>query len=190
MTCASIRELLAAFADGGLEGRERERVAAHVAGCAACAEEVRLLREILVETRRAAAPTTRDESFWQDLTRDIRTAVAAEPAPRMSFWRLPLVAFGLAAALGAVLYVSARGDRAAPAVATRVEAPAPLPRTVDPEDVDDLDDTQLEAVNAALSDDYADAPDDDELAVSAPPAPETLIENLSDEAVARVVARL
>jgi len=190
VTCAGVSELLAAFADGGLEGRERERVEAHVAGCPACAEEVRVLREVLVETRRAAAPSTKDEAFWIDLTRDIRTAVAAEPPARTSWWRMPVMAFGFAAAAAAVLYVYAKGHApGAPAVvAHHHRAPLPAPPTV--EDLEEMNADELEAVNAALADDFADAPDDDELAATAPAAAENLIENLSDEDAARVQAAL
>ena len=193
VNCEGVSELLAAFADGGLEGRERQRVEAHVASCARCGDEVRALREVLVETRRAAAhaaPAHGDDAFWQSLTLDIRVAVAAEPAPRTSWWRMPVMAVAFAAAAAAVLYVYAKGGAppAAPVVATtHHHRVAPIPPAFD---VDDLDASQLAAVDAALSDNYADAPDDDELAASAPGAPETLVENLSDEDAARVQASL
>ncbi len=182
MTCARVGELLAAFADGGLEGREHDAVAAHVAGCPACAAEVRALREVLVETRRAGTPAARDDAFWTDLTRAIRVAVAADPAPRTGFWRMPVLGFGFAAALAAVLYVYAVGR---PALVATPHHRTPLPATLD---VDDLDADQLAAVNAALSEERGepDPPDDDELAVSGPGAPENLIQNLSDDDASRV----
>ena len=181
MTCERVSELLAAFADGGLEGREHDQVAAHVAGCARCADEVKVLREVLVETRRAATPPTRDDVFWQGLTRDIRVAVDAAPAARMGWWRMPVMALGFAAAAAAVLLTYAR-QPALPAPTAHQRA-RPLPAAFD---VDDLDTGQLAAVNAALSDDYADAPDDDELALSGSAAAENLVENLSEADAARV----
>ena len=39
--CESVRELLWAYCDGSLEAEARERVARHLAGCAACAREHR-----------------------------------------------------------------------------------------------------------------------------------------------------
>ena len=111
MTCAHTSELLAAYADGGLEGREHDEVAAHVRGCSACTDEVRVLRKLLADTRHlGAAPPSRsgsqlgsrsqkDEAFWNDLARDIRVAIADEK-PAARWWRLPAVtaAFALAAA--------------------------------------------------------------------------------------------
>jgi hypothetical protein len=112
-------------------------------------------------------------------------AVAAEPAPRTSWWRIPVMAFGLAGAAAAVLLVQARPRPAPPSVA--VHHRAPLPPVFD---VEDLDVNQLAAVNAALADDYADAPDDEELAQTSPAAPENLVESLSDADATRVRASL
>jgi len=201
MTCAKASELLAAFADGGLEGNERDEVAAHVRGCDACSEEVRVLREVLADTRRLAAPdahTTKDEAFWLDLARDIRVAVA-ESRPTIPWWRLPAISAAFAMAAAAVLWVYLKGQASvvgpvapvAPVAAERkaAHAPPPLPPTYD---IDDLDADQLAAVNAALSPSRADDddPPEDELAVASPAVAENLVENLDDTDLARVATAL
>jgi len=194
MTCAQAQELLAAFADGGLEGREHDTVAAHVRGCPACAEEVRVLREILGDTRRLAAPAQPkhgDEAFWQDMARDIRVAVAQDSAqrPRFFWWRLPAIGAAFALAAAAVLWVYVHGQstlaRNAPAKAAP-HAPRPLPDTFD---IDDLDADQLARVNAALSGEDV-APNEDELAVANAAAAENLVDNLDDTDLSRVATAL
>lgn len=200
MTCAKARELLAAFADGGLEGREHDAVAAHVRGCAACAEEVRVLREILVETRRLAAPASPkqgDDAFWQDMAQGIRVAVAQDSATRSRFfrWRLPALGAAFALAAGAVLWVYVRGQstfgRNAPD-RVAAHAPRPLPEGPDLDDLDDLDADQLASVSAALSGEDATppTPDEDELAVATAAAAENLVDNLDDTDLSRVATAL
>jgi anti-sigma factor RsiW len=210
MTCARIAELLAAYADGGLEGSEHDDVATHVRGCPGCTEEVRVLREVLADTRRLheAPARVRDEAFWSDLARDIRVAVAAEKAmPRVSWWRLPAVTAAFALAAAAVLWVVVKGQPelatkpmttpAAPPVATplatpvapRRPAPArPLPRTVSATDLEDLEGDELVAVADALApvEPVLALEDDDELALVSTAVAEAYLENLDDAALARV----
>lgn len=194
MTCTQARELLAAFADGGLEGREHETVAAHVRGCAACTEEVRVLREILGDTRRLAAPRAKDEVFWQDMSRDIRVAVAEDSArrPRFFWWRLPALGVGFAMAAAAVLWVYVHGQstfvKNGPGKAVP-HAPRPMPETFD---LEELDADQLASVNAALSGEDAaqPVPDEDELAVANAAAAENLVDTLDDTDLSRVATAL
>lgn len=195
MTCTQARELLAAFADGGLEGREHETVAAHVRGCAACTEEVRVLREILGDTRRLAAPRAKDEAFWQDMARDIRVAVA-DTRPRFFWWRLPALGVGFAMAAAAVLWVYVHGQstfvKNGPGKAVP-HAPRPMPDTFD---LEELDADQLASVNAALSGEDAALPvldsilDEDELAVANAAAAENLVDTLDDTDLSRVATAL
>jgi Putative zinc-finger len=191
MTCAHARELLAAFADGGLEGREHAEVAAHVRGCAACTEEVRVLREVLGDTRRLAAPVAKDDVFWQNMARDIRVAVA-DARPRFFWWRLPALGVAFAMAAAAVLWVyvhgqSTFGRKGLPRVVAH--APRPMP---DSFDIDDLDADQLSTLNAALSGDETapGQPDEDELAVANAAAAENLIDSLDDTDLTRVATAL
>jgi len=194
MTCAQARGLLAAFADGGLEGREHAEVAAHVRGCAACAEEVRVLREILADTRRLAAhapPARGDEAFWQDMARDIRVAVAQDSAtrPRFFWWRLPALGVAFAMAAAAVLWVYVHGQSTfgrRNAAKSVPHAPPPLP---DSFDIDDLDADQLASVNAALAGDDV-PPGEDELAVANAAAAENLVDNLDETDLTRVATAL
>jgi hypothetical protein len=198
MTCAQASELLAAFAGGGLEGREHDAVAGHVRGCAACVEEVRVLREILGDTRRLAAPPMRDETFWHDMARDIRVAVTDQEKRRRFFWwRLPALGFAFALAAAAVLWVYVRGQ---PTFAPggkggrtiAAHAPRPLPDSFlvpDVEDVDDLDADQLSALNASLSGDDV-PPGEDELATANAAAAENLVDSLDDADLTRVATAL
>jgi predicted anti-sigma-YlaC factor YlaD len=197
MTCTQVQELLAAFADGGLEGREHDLVAAHVRGCTACADEVRVLRELLGDTRRLAAPAPPrqgDEAFWHDMARDIRAAVAQDSArrPRSFWWRVPALGVAFAMAAAAVLWVYVHGPstvgRTTPA-RTVAQALRPLPPSAD---IDDLDADQLADLNAALSgEDVAPpTPDEDELAVANAAAAENLIDSLDDTDLTRVATAL
>lgn len=188
--CTRISELLAAFADGGLETDEAKHVAAHVASCSSCAADVHQIRRILRETRTSGAPEPKDERFWQDFARDIRLAVGTAQPARPAWWRLPVVAFGFAAAAAAVLYVYVQGPGAqAPMPVTASHSRSVLPATYE---LEDLDATQLEAVHAALEglDDEMTPPDDDELATTSPEIAETLVESLDEEDMARVHAAL
>jgi anti-sigma factor RsiW len=183
-------ELLAAYADGGLEGREQDAVATHVAGCARCAAEVRALRSFLGDTRQAGAPAPRDELFWQGLARDIRVAVD-DHKPHVPWWRAPLLGLSFALAATAVVWVAIRGPLPAPrgaGVATAPRVSAPLPPSFD---IEDLDADALSTVAAALDAAPASSEvEDEELAVASPASPETLVENLDDNAVTRLAAAL
>jgi hypothetical protein len=185
MTCKQVAELLAAYADGGLEGREHDTVAAHVRGCAACAGEVRLVRELLDDTKRLGAGVPeRGERFWQALARDIDVAVAASK-PRIPWWRMPALFGALAMAAAAVIWVQV--TRNPPAVA-KIES--------DPEfDVadwaNDVDAARTMLANLDVETErQAGPPTDDELAIASPAAAETLVENLDEDELARVHAAL
>lgn len=97
--CAEVKNLLPEWIRRELEEVDRAGVAAHVASCESCAEEVELLRRI-----QAAAFVTP-----ASLASDIKSAVAAEIgsdagvesrlAGRFAGWRLP-VAASMVLALG------------------------------------------------------------------------------------------
>jgi len=199
MTCAQVSELLAAFADGGLEGREHDEVATHVRGCAACAEEVRVIRELLDDARQSGDDeAARSDRFWQTLERDIRVAVDAT-RPKVPWWRLPALTTAFALAAVAVIWVETR-PRPAPRDQTIAGTAAPA----DPlgalyrDEAPDADEwaSDIETARAVLArvdleaDRQAGPPTDDELAVASPAAAENLIENLDAEELARLHAAL
>jgi hypothetical protein len=94
----------AAYLAGELSPRQRERLEAHMLGCEDCWREVKAGRDgrALAESLREAAP--------QHLRERVRATIAAAPAPRRRWVRMPallgavaaLVAVGLAGGLLAV----------------------------------------------------------------------------------------
>ncbi len=107
-----IQTELAGYVDGELSERERERVEAHLAGCAACRDDV--ARQQLLAARLAGLG---DEPVPARLTRSLESL----PAPGR--WRLPrrprlrpawlaAAGWGLAAVLALVLMLPAAGPPA------------------------------------------------------------------------------
>jgi anti-sigma factor RsiW len=101
MTCEETLELLDDYVDGALVGAAFHTVELHLASCASCREEERLLRELLAEAE--ALP---DEV---DLPRDLWPGIATRIKEEGRFkllrgpWRTPL---GLAAAATLVMGLS------------------------------------------------------------------------------------
>jgi anti-sigma factor RsiW len=83
--CETIGERLIAYAEGELEAEERRRVEAHLATCAACAREVRLLREALERAQALSVPEP-PAGFWEEFGAGVQRRIAAEPPPRPSRW--------------------------------------------------------------------------------------------------------
>jgi len=85
----------AAYLAGELSPRQRERFEAHMLGCDDCWQEVKAGRDgrVLAESLREVAP--------QRLRERIRAMIAAAPAPRRRWVRLPAL-LGVVAALAAV----------------------------------------------------------------------------------------
>jgi hypothetical protein len=178
LRCEAIADLLAVYADDGLEGEEARRVAVHVAQCPSCTAEVVDLRAVIQDLR--DAPTLypeHDEAFWQSLATDIARAVQASETTdiptnvvqlRRRWWQVSAMAgAGLAAAAALLLMISPtahRAPEAQPTVADRTtnwfEVPAlqldddMSANDADPlETVDDLDDNELELVDSVLGED-------------------------------------
>src|SRR5260370_39846087 len=62
------RDWLIPYADGRLAAAERRRIDGHVAGCAACAAELRQVRELnLLLVTLPAAPPVVFSTFWSNL---------------------------------------------------------------------------------------------------------------------------
>jgi anti-sigma factor RsiW len=106
MTHDEAQRLLSAYADGGLDGAEREAMEAHIASCTACADEVTTVRALLVEVRRLPAATEQDDAFFRDFGREVR--LAYERAESKSIWtwlRKPALIAGFCAAAALILGV-------------------------------------------------------------------------------------
>lgn len=123
MKCAQCRPQLAALAGGELSRRDRERCAAHVAECPACAEQLRELQSTIALLRRVGA----QEPLPPDFGAALHRRLAATPPPVLP-WSQRLVevleslglqggrplAFagaGAAVALAAFLLISRAGHR-------------------------------------------------------------------------------
>ena len=84
-TCGEVGERLIAYAEGELGAEERRRVGAHLATCAACAREARLLREVLGRVQALPVPEP-PARFWEEFGAGVHRRIAVEPAPRPSLW--------------------------------------------------------------------------------------------------------
>jgi anti-sigma factor RsiW len=134
--------LLAAHADGALDGADEAAVAEHLAADPAAREQLAALREVLAEAR-AAAPAPAAEPDWDAMARDIGRACDAAARPGLwatlrALLRPRPATFALAAAAAALLLYLA-----APAVRSTAPAPPPAPETALPHgaipDADELD---------------------------------------------------
>ncbi len=108
-------ERIESFAEGELDAWASAEVSAHLTHCAACAEELALLREerALFAARAAAQPAP--PSFAEVLARASRAVgPAARSRPPK---RLPLVTLGVAAAAALVALVLLPGDHQRPSPA-------------------------------------------------------------------------
>jgi anti-sigma factor RsiW len=102
--CEDVAELLAVWADEGLDGEQDRRVTAHVRACPACAAQVEADRKLLNGLREAAPVVPeQDERFWDDLATSLEAqAAVVVPMARRPSRRAPVFA-GLAVAAAAVL---------------------------------------------------------------------------------------
>jgi anti-sigma factor RsiW len=142
VTCASVRERLAAYVDGELDAATHGAVRDHAAACAACrealveADPLMIFADLSAQTRPAAAW----DGFWEGIQAALPEAARA-PARRSAAPRLRATAVLAAAAalliLVAAYVLTARtpSGEAPPAVVAlaRPELPAgmPLPQTVE-----------------------------------------------------------
>jgi len=205
--CEEITELLAAFADGGLDGAAGEEVERHVAGCAACRSEVAALREALAVVKAgAAAPaeaagaegSEKDEAFWRDFGRDTRLAYERAVETNrtgvwgwlrgLGWWPAPLIVVGAAILVVIFSGIGRRHDR------ERADGPR-IPDGgvgVEVEDVDlglegveDMNEEELDRVLTAFDDEEEGETTDGEPAETAEPY--EAIEELDDDEIERVL---
>ena len=187
MTHDEAQRMLSAFADGGLDGAEREAVEAHVASCTACADEVNTVRALLVEVRRLPVETQKDDTFFRDFGREVR--LACERAESKSIWtwlRKPALIAGFCAAAALILGVVIM-RRGAPGDRPHLRA---LPEVI-PEvmiDQEDLSPAELERALAALDGelDLTAGLQDEETAMVPSGGAEQSLESLDDAALQRL----
>jgi anti-sigma factor RsiW len=84
--CRLYRPLLVDSADGTLAAAAQRRLGAHLARCAACAQELAALRE-LPALLRTSAVSDPGETFWVGQRQSIARATRNVPAPHVG-WRL------------------------------------------------------------------------------------------------------
>lgn len=123
MSCPG--ERLSAWLDGELEPDEASAVAAHVAACAACADEARALEAVGEVLHEAAVPDP-GLAAWAGFERELADGLARRRGPG---WRALLVAAGLLLA-GLPLLALRGAERAISAAqrlpSTALEVPAPV----------------------------------------------------------------
>lgn len=118
MSCRALRKLLSPYLDGELAPAQQERVAAHLAACAACAAALQRLRGAAraVEQLDALEPSA---GFDAGFARKLAQAQTAPPQRARSLWRrLGLPAFAataLAGSAAAILLLVTGGQPGAPA---------------------------------------------------------------------------
>jgi hypothetical protein len=78
---------------------------AHLSACESCRNRVNELRQVLTLTRDVEIPEP-SPLFWNHFSERVREAVAAEPLPRVSNWRL---GFGWTASVAGVLAIMVIG---------------------------------------------------------------------------------
>lgn len=127
-----MRDLLPDFVHGTLPARERERVAAHVGACAACAREAEVIRSVRAAFA-AVAPAVsvpRIVAAIPAAPRKAQSGASRNGGGQGTIWRIA-AAFGLVA-LGGLSVVLLRGvfsSPGAPGAATApVIAATPVPR--------------------------------------------------------------
>ena len=87
--CAELEQDLVLFHYGELNGAERQRVGEHLKGCAACAQYLTELGNLLPKTLLTDEPP---QAFWNDYGRELRQKLA-ELGVRESRWRKLISAF-------------------------------------------------------------------------------------------------
>lgn len=116
-------ELLSAYLDGQVTAEERARVTAHLAGCAACADELRALRTTMVVLREMP-PVPLPRAF---------TIPATAPAGRASLWDTLTRGWGYRALQGAtalamtLLMTLCAGDLLQTTLSTVMVSPVTMP---------------------------------------------------------------
>ena len=141
MTCASVRERLAAYLDGDLDPAAHGAVREHTAGCQSCREALRQADPLMIfaDLSEQSRPAASWDGFWEG----IQTALPRAPqAPARSAGSQRRVAAVLAAAAALLVLASAyiltarlQPGEAPPAVVAMarpaVPAGTPLPQTVE-----------------------------------------------------------
>ena len=142
MTHCENRDALIAYLYDECEPAERESIAAHVALCASCTEEIESLRETRAHLG-AWTPPSLPLGFQITRTESEQPAKVLRPA---AWWRQPLPAWAQVAA-AVVIFAAGMGVNSvgspgeAPAVVAQAPAPQPVPVT---SPIDDMTVTRAE----------------------------------------------
>lgn len=128
--CAEVRELLNDYAEGALEGEERERVAAHLEECAECRAEAEGLASLLAEAAALPHEIRPARDLWSGIDARLEDATIRRPAAGLPRWALVAAALALVVVTAAVSSLLTRRWDEAMALKVRragggVEATAP-----------------------------------------------------------------
>ena len=86
--------------------------------------------------------------FWEHFPQRVRAAVGAEPEPRASWWRRPVIAYALSAALVGSLSYAAWANRTAPIVEDANPVADVTPYTAGTVDLAEADDAGWDVVTS------------------------------------------
>jgi anti-sigma factor RsiW len=109
MTCEQVRDVLDDYVDGDLAEAEFHEVELHLASCAECRQEERLLRSLLAQAAALPREMRPGRDLWPDLAARLRGTEGARGVvlrPAVSRWMRPAA---LAAAAAAVVIAVAGG---------------------------------------------------------------------------------
>jgi len=104
--CKAFEEDLVLFHYGDLHGSERDALQSHVSACAACADYLKELGQLLPLTVKADEP---GQTFWDDYSRELRHKLDAA-AEKRTWWQNIAIIFQprvLSAVAGAAVVVVA-----------------------------------------------------------------------------------
>ena len=100
--CAEVREQLNDYAEGVLEGEERERIAAHLEGCAVCRAEAEGLASLLAEAAALPREIRPPRDLWSGIDARLEDATVRRPSAGLPRWALAAAALALVVVSAAV----------------------------------------------------------------------------------------
>lgn len=104
MTCEEIQDRLDEYVDGGLPEAEFQEMELHLAGCAFCRAEERLLRSLLAQAAALPAERLPRRDLWPEIAERLREGGRVQPFPkRVSFWTGLAAAAAVLVAAGVLL---------------------------------------------------------------------------------------
>lgn len=121
MQCDRCRARLPEYVEEALRPRLREQIAAHLAGCVACRDELAEWRELRAAVTHAPLPGTGPaEPYWEAFETRVLARVGETRTPALGRWREWFAPLALGAALGLLVVLLGGRIEPAPAMPGRV----------------------------------------------------------------------